>query len=214
MRGHGLHAKGCEVARSTYLVFCKFGIVHILLQISDAARNDVKREALHTLYQCFLTLPSVRVGNVCICQPRFDQRQVWYVPGLCSSLWTVALRVESHWDNETIRSMMLTLAISLQLLPASRIVLSRCSSSGLHGVLVRPFFFALDGSAVDVAAFEAEATLALSLAADAIPACCPDVRRFRGFGAAVVVDIVGVSPSADVVEGIIGLAPIAPNVTG
>ena len=34
----------------------------------------------------------------------------------------------------------LTLAISLQLLPKSRICLSRCSSSAVHGVLVLPFF--------------------------------------------------------------------------
>jgi hypothetical protein len=31
-------------------------------------------------------------------------------------------------------------AISLQLLPASRSVLSRCSSAGVQGVFVRPFF--------------------------------------------------------------------------
>lgn len=34
----------------------------------------------------------------------------------------------------------LTLAISLQLLPKSRICLSLCSSSAVHGVLVLPFF--------------------------------------------------------------------------
>lgn len=51
---------------------------------------------MRTLYQCFFTLPSVRVGNV--------------------------------------------LAISLQLLPASRNALSLCSSAGVHGVFVRPFF--------------------------------------------------------------------------
>lgn len=33
-----------------------------------------------------------------------------------------------------------TFAISLQLWPASRICLSRCSSWGVHGVLVRPRF--------------------------------------------------------------------------
>lgn len=37
------------------------------------------------------------------------------------------------------------LAISLQLLPASRSVFNRCSSAGVHGVLVRPFFGPLDG---------------------------------------------------------------------
>jgi len=34
-----------------------------------------------------------------------------------------------------------TFAISLQLCPASRICFSRCSSCGVHGVLVRPRFF-------------------------------------------------------------------------
>jgi len=33
-------------------------------------------------------------------------------------------------------------AISLQLFPVSRMALSRCSSPGVHGVFVLPFFFA------------------------------------------------------------------------
>lgn len=66
------------------------------------SHHDMKQQeqevASHTLtlYQCFLTLPSVRVGKV--------------------------------------------LAISLQLLPASRSVFSLCSSAGVHGVFVLPFF--------------------------------------------------------------------------
>lgn len=36
-----------------------------------------------------------------------------------------------------------TLAISLQLWPASRICFNRCSSACVHGVLVRPRFFVL-----------------------------------------------------------------------
>lgn len=39
------------------------------------------------------------------------------------------------------------MAISLQLRPASRIVLSRCSSSAVHGVFVRPFFLGVDSTA-------------------------------------------------------------------
>lgn len=62
--------------------------------------------------------------------------------GLCVS-WIVYVRVS-------------TFAISLQLFPASRIVLSLCSSAGVHGVLVR-LFFALgswtgDSTSVDWAA--------------------------------------------------------------
>lgn len=40
-------------------------------------------------------------------------------------------------------SHVLTFAISLQLFPASLIALSLCSSSGVQGVFVRPFFFPL-----------------------------------------------------------------------
>lgn len=39
-----------------------------------------------------------------------------------------------------------TLAISLQLRPASRIVFNRCSSSAVHGVFVRPFFLGVDST--------------------------------------------------------------------
>lgn len=66
-----------------------------------------------TLYQCFFTLPSVRVGNV------FGDQK----------LATCKLRIRSR-----------TFAISPQLFPASLIVFSLCSSAGLHGVLVRLFF--------------------------------------------------------------------------
>jgi hypothetical protein len=58
--------------------------------------GEMTQRVSHTLYQCFLTLPSVRVGNV--------------------------------------------FAISLQLLPASLMTFSLCSSAGVQGVLVRPFF--------------------------------------------------------------------------
>ena len=69
--------------------------------------------SLLTLYQCFFTLPSVRVGNVYL-----------YVSFLCHQ-WPTGYSP--------------TLAISAQLFPASRIAFSRCSSAGVHGVLVRLF---------------------------------------------------------------------------
>ena len=65
-----------------------------------------------TLYQCFFTLPSVRLGNV--------------FSSLISYL--------SLHDGE-----LLTFAISLQLLPASRMVFNLCSSAGVQGVLVLLF---------------------------------------------------------------------------
>lgn len=45
----------------------------------------------------------------------------------------------------------LTFAISLQLRPASRMVLSLCSSSAVHGVLVRPFFLGVASTAGGIA---------------------------------------------------------------
>lgn len=60
------------------------------------ANADGVADIVPTLYQCFFTLPSVRVGKV--------------------------------------------FAISLQLAPASRNAFKRCSSAGVHGVFVLPFF--------------------------------------------------------------------------
>lgn len=73
--------------------------MHVLSIVNIWRRPGRERgegTAVRTLYQCFFTLPSVRVGKV--------------------------------------------FAISLQLLPASRRFFSLCSSAGVHGVLVRPFF--------------------------------------------------------------------------
>src|SRR4051794_2178379 len=64
-----------------------------------------------SLYQCFFTLPSVRVGNVC----------------------KLLARTTLHDHHQQ------TLAISAQLLPASRICFSRSSSAGVHGVFVLLF---------------------------------------------------------------------------
>jgi hypothetical protein len=69
----------------------------------------------HTLYQCFFTLPSVRVGN--------DYFAVLVLP-LCKP---------------TCGPDSVTFAISAQLFPASRMFFSRSSSAGVHGVLVRLF---------------------------------------------------------------------------
>lgn len=88
-----------EANETADLIFRKFSVVHILAICQHTCHDEEYGYALgrwRTLYQCFFTLPSVRVGNV--------------------------------------------LAISLQLLPASLKVFSLCSSAGVQGVLVRPFF--------------------------------------------------------------------------
>jgi hypothetical protein len=48
--------------RVAYLVFSKLGVVHILLVVSEFL-GPLHVPGHHTLYQCFFTLPSVRVGN-------------------------------------------------------------------------------------------------------------------------------------------------------
>lgn len=87
------------------------------VNVQIAKRKKKKRGGdgyAQTLYQCFLTLPSVLVGKV------------WFV---------LAIRIQLE-D----RCKAPTLAISLQVLPASRMVFSLCSSSAVQGVLVLPFF--------------------------------------------------------------------------
>ena len=78
----------------------------------------------------------------------------------------------------------LTLAISPQLLPASRICFSRCSSAAVHGVLVRPRFFALPSLRSDETGTEPGA-LARSLVGaagdDDSNAGLREARRFLGF---------------------------------
>lgn len=71
----------------------------------------------HTLYQCFLTLPSVLLGNVCDA-----------VSDFCPCT-TPASSLVRH-----------TFAISAQLFPASLMFFNLCSSAGVQGVLVRLFF--------------------------------------------------------------------------
>lgn len=110
------------------------------------------------LYQCFLTLPSVRDGNAS-----------YLSVTVFIFLW---LQLLEH-----------TFAISLQLLPASLICFSLCSSAGVQGVFVRPFFA---GGGPDVSVTD-EATAAVDdsatgVAADGAGAIgvtgCPDNRRF------------------------------------
>jgi hypothetical protein len=63
-----LHASSCA-----YLIFRKFCVVHILqMPLVGASKCALKNDgAQQTLYQCFLTLPSVLVGKVCRrCQRR------------------------------------------------------------------------------------------------------------------------------------------------
>lgn len=77
-----------------------------------------------TLYQCFLTLPSVRVGKV--------------YTGCFSDRVGCLVNIDAR-----------TLAISLQLLPASRMLFSLLSSAGVHGVFVLPFFTTGDDGGSD-----------------------------------------------------------------
>lgn len=87
-----------------------------------------------------------------------------------------------------------TLAISAQVLPASRIALSLCSSSAVHGVFVRPFFFPGGGGAGVASGAAAIGVWAAAGAASPsigppregggmvpIAGCCKDARRFLGF---------------------------------
>jgi hypothetical protein len=112
------------------------------------------------LYQCFLTLPSVRDGNAS-----------YLSVTVFIFLWSQLLE---H-----------TFAISLQLLPASLICFSLCSSAGVQGVFVRPFF-AGGGPGVSVtdettAAADDSATGAAADGAGAIGLGVtgwPDNRRF------------------------------------
>ena len=120
-----------------------------------------------TLYQCFFTLPSVRVGNV-----------YWHVKILTTSrLLTTP-----------------TLAISLQLFPASRIAFNLCSSSAVHGVLVLPFFFGVVSEAVAPTAGLAATPptpIVVEGAAMAEGICSGDGRRLRGFDGCNCVGCVG-----------------------
>jgi len=110
-------------ANGGYLVLSKLSIMHVLNPISFL-NPPVDLLVEHTLYQCFLTDPSVLVGKV----------------------YTSFLAYESY-PGYTVG---LTLAISAQLLPASRICFSRNSSCGVQGVLVRLF---LAGGGATGAAF-------------------------------------------------------------
>lgn len=70
-----------------------------------------------------------------------------------------------------------TFAISLQLRPASRIVLSLCSSSAVQGVLVLPFFLGVASDAVT-----AGSSPDVVVAIIAVELCGGDERLLRGFG--------------------------------
>lgn len=87
------------------------------------------------------------------------------------------------------RNLKITFAISLQPLFSPRICCSFCSSSGVHGVFVLPFFF------VDVSVVGADAVAAMaSVGEDAEVKTVGgefalfEARRFRGF-----VDTTGVA---------------------
>lgn len=105
-------------AGTTNLIIVELGIVHILSVVSHSARPDLYISVKQTLYQCFFTLPSVLVGN------DFEHQQRHVSQSATASL--------------------ITFAISLQPLFSPRICCNFCSSSGVHGVFVLPFFLVPD----------------------------------------------------------------------
>jgi hypothetical protein len=124
-----------------------------------------------------LTLPSVRCGKVW----REETRVSYVYPSLFAS------RIESfsgtfvwHVSNGLVGLCLSTFAISLQLFPASLIVLSRCSSAGVHGVLVLLFFTlgSCGGASVLAAAGAAGALDAAAPAEGVVPdiSCAIDLR--------------------------------------
>src|ERR1700712_3610669 len=84
----------------------------------SAWRTSIGLKVTLTLYQCFLTDPSVLLGNV------------------YQSMFSFETLVRPQPPN----CFYLTFAISAQVLPASRIVFNLCSSAGVQGVFVRLFF--------------------------------------------------------------------------
>ena len=70
-----------------------------------------------------------------------------------------------------------TLAISLQLQPASRIDFNRCSSSAVHGVLVLPFFLEIACGTLGTALGSRSRAVGTGAAMDA-----GDERRLREDG--------------------------------
>ena len=80
--------------------------------------------------------------------------------------------------------MKLTLAISPQLLPASRILLSNCSSPAVHGVLVRLLFLTPLSLSSDDTGTEPEPSVlpVEGAVGDDSGTGLLEARRFRGFG--------------------------------
>ena len=97
-----------------------------------------------------------------------------------------------------------TLAISLQLLPASRMAFNLCSSSAVHGVFVRPFFFGAGSWATVVATVLTGGSVVTGGGGGAVIGTtgpgCGDIRRLRGFWGGIG-GAVGMSPSKGRVAG-------------
>jgi hypothetical protein len=108
---------GILCSRQTHLVFRKLCIVHVL-------------------------------GLISYCQYICQNKTSYLIPvlldtTLCSLGERLPLHSVSHscaTPTSNITRVYLTFAISAQLFPASRIVLSLCSSAGVQGVFVRLFF--------------------------------------------------------------------------
>jgi hypothetical protein len=85
-------------------------------------------------------------------------------------------------------NLQVTFAISLHPLLSPRMCCNFCSSSGVHGVLVRPFFLVADSDDAEgaVASVTSPANVEV-LGVEGEPALF-DARRFRGFTGAVDVE--------------------------
>ena len=97
-----------------------------------------------------------------------------------------------------------TLAISLQLLPASRMAFNLCSSSAVHGVFVLPFFFGAGSWAAVVTTVLTWGSVVIAVGGGATRGTggpgCGDIRRLRGFWGGIG-GAVGMSPSNGRVAG-------------
>lgn len=121
-----------------------------------------RRETLLTLYQCFLTEPSVRRGKACrrgehpdrvsknLSKPKNKAWTIGYCWGSVGGRFRLVKMVGQEGILEALPAASLnskrTFAISLQLFPSSLINFSLCSSAGVHGVFVRPFLGGGPGS--------------------------------------------------------------------
>lgn len=114
------------LSHKTYFVLCELSIMHVLdgIRVSQVPGSSKGLEP-SDLSQSYL-VPMLLYTTLGSCRESLRR-----VPAVRD------MRTSRILYRESLR----TLAISLQLRPASRMVFKRCSSSAVQGVLVRPFFF-------------------------------------------------------------------------